>query len=103
MTDGVRVPVVWVVASHRLLTGPSGHRQLYTVVDEAGQRTLLNMGVQPVCFLRVPPVKQYVPMAMATERIYFGQSAKAMPRLNPEPIVEPGPEIAAAAAATWTA
>ena len=54
MSDRSRVPLVWVVASHRMLTGPSGHEQLYTVMDEAGQRTLLNMGVQPVCYPRVP-------------------------------------------------
>ena len=35
MSDRSRAPLVWVVASHRLLTGPSGHEQLYTVVDEA--------------------------------------------------------------------
>jgi putative glutamine amidotransferase len=54
---GTRVPAVWVVASHRLLTGPSGHQQLYTVMDEAGQRTVLNMGLQPVCYPRAPPVR----------------------------------------------
>jgi len=48
------VPLVWVVASHRLLTGPSGHEQLYTVVDEAGHRTVLNMGLQPMSFPRAP-------------------------------------------------
>lgn len=48
------VPVVWVVASHRRLTGPSGHEQLYTVMDEAGHRTLLNMGLQPACYPRAP-------------------------------------------------
>lgn len=49
------VPLVWVVASHRLLCNPSGHEQLYTVMDQAGQRTLLNMGLRPVCYPRVPP------------------------------------------------
>ena len=117
---------------------------------------MLEPYVNQVGFLRVPPVKRNVPMAMATERIYFGQSAEdilrnialigspdtvaaalaryaavgmnhircwfifgahcdfararrsfelftreVMPRLNPEPIFEPGPETAAAAAATW--
>jgi putative glutamine amidotransferase len=52
---GSPVPLVWVVASHRLLTGPSGHEQLYTVMDEGGQRTVLNMGLQPACYPRVPP------------------------------------------------
>lgn len=27
---GEPVPLVWVVASHRQLTGPSGHKQAYT-------------------------------------------------------------------------
>jgi putative glutamine amidotransferase len=48
------VPLVWVVASHRLLVGPSGHGQLYTVLDEAGQRTVLNMGLQPMSYPRAP-------------------------------------------------
>jgi putative glutamine amidotransferase len=51
---GLQVPVVWVVASHRELVNPSGHSQLYTVVDEVGQRTMLNMGLQPVSFPRAP-------------------------------------------------
>lgn len=50
-----RVPLVWVVTSHRELRNPSGHTQMYTVVDEGGQRTVLNMGLQPVCYPRVPP------------------------------------------------
>lgn len=54
MSASMRAPVVWVVASHRLLVNPSGHRQLYTVMDEVGQRTALNMGLQPVCYPRVP-------------------------------------------------
>jgi putative glutamine amidotransferase len=48
------VPAVWVVASHRQLVNPAGHRQLYTVMDEAGQRTLLNLGLQPLCYPRAP-------------------------------------------------
>ncbi|MBK6004919.1 gamma-glutamyl-gamma-aminobutyrate hydrolase family protein [Ramlibacter ginsenosidimutans] len=54
MTGSLRVPTVWVVASHRLLTNPSGHTQLYTVMDEGGQRTMLNMGLQPMCYPRAP-------------------------------------------------
>jgi len=53
--SGTRVPLVWVVASHRELKNLTDHRQMYTVMDEAGQRTLLNMGLQPVCYPRVPP------------------------------------------------
>jgi alkanesulfonate monooxygenase SsuD/methylene tetrahydromethanopterin reductase-like flavin-dependent oxidoreductase (luciferase family) len=119
---------------------------------------MLEPYVNQAGFLRVPPVKRNVPMAMATERIYFGNSPEdilrnialigspdtvaaklaeyaaigmnhircwfifgarcdfaraqrsfdlfireVMPRLNPEPIYEPGPEVAAAAAATWSA
>lgn len=48
------VPAVWVVASHRMLKNPSGHDQRYTVVDEAGQLTVLNLGLQPMCYPRVP-------------------------------------------------
>jgi alkanesulfonate monooxygenase SsuD/methylene tetrahydromethanopterin reductase-like flavin-dependent oxidoreductase (luciferase family) len=128
--------------------------------EEAAQRdgmAMLEPYVNQVGFLRVPPVKQNVPMALATERIYFGKSAEdilrnialigspdtvaarlaeyaaigmhhircwfifgahcdfaraqrsfelftreVMPRLNPEPIHDPTPDVAAAAAATWT-
>jgi alkanesulfonate monooxygenase SsuD/methylene tetrahydromethanopterin reductase-like flavin-dependent oxidoreductase (luciferase family) len=128
--------------------------------EEAAQRegmVMLEPYVNQVGFLRVPPVKRNVPMAMATERIYFGYSSEdilrnialigspdtvaarlaeyaaigmnhircwfifgahcdfaraqrsfelftreVMPRLNPEPMYEPGPEVAAAAAASWT-
>jgi putative glutamine amidotransferase len=48
------VPVVWIVASHRMLTGPSGHLQRYTAVDEASQLTLLNLGLQPLSYPRAP-------------------------------------------------
>jgi putative glutamine amidotransferase len=48
------VPRVWVVASHRRLRKDGGHLQHYTVVDEAGHLTLLNMGLQPVTYPRVP-------------------------------------------------
>lgn len=54
MAAPVRVPLVWVVASHRELGNPSGHVQQYTVMDQGGQRTLLNMGLQPVCYPRLP-------------------------------------------------
>lgn len=48
-----RPPLVWVVASHRQLH--NAHReQCYTVMDEVGTRTLVNMGLQPVCYPRVP-------------------------------------------------
>jgi putative glutamine amidotransferase len=44
-----------VVASHRELGNEHGHPQWYTVMDEAGTRTLLNLGLQPACFPGVPP------------------------------------------------
>lgn len=127
--------------------------------EEAAQRdgmAMLEPYINQVGFLRVPPVKRDVPLAMATERIYFGNSredilrnialvgspdtvasaladyaaigmnhircwfifgahcdfAKAqrsselftrevMPRLNPEPIRDPSPTVAASAASHW--
>jgi len=128
--------------------------------EEAAQRdgmAMLEPYVNQVGFLRVPPVKRNVPLSLATERIYFGNSREdvlrnialvgspdtvaaklaeysaigmnhircwfifgahcdfaraqrsfelftqeVMPRLNPEPIYEPTPDVAAAAASTWT-
>ena len=49
-----RPPLVWVVASHRHLHNTQ-REQCYTVMDEVGTRTLANMGLQPVCYPRVPP------------------------------------------------
>ena len=49
-----RVPCVWVVASHRELGNEHGQPQQYTLMDEAGTRTLVNLGLQPACFPRVP-------------------------------------------------
>jgi putative glutamine amidotransferase len=54
MKGGPDFPRVWVVASHRLLGNPHGAKQCYTVMDEAGSRTLVNNGLQPVCYPRVP-------------------------------------------------
>jgi putative glutamine amidotransferase len=51
---GTAAPLVWIVASHRQLRNPSGHTQQYTVLDQGGQRTVLNMGLQPVCYPRLP-------------------------------------------------
>jgi len=48
------VPCVWVVASHRELQRPGGLPQCYTVMDQAGLRTVLNMGLQPMCYPRAP-------------------------------------------------
>ena len=127
--------------------------------DEAAQRdgmAMLEPYVNQVGFLRVPPVKRDVPLALATERIYFGNSREdvlrnialigspdtvaakladyeaigmhhmrcwfifgahcdfqraqrsfelftqeVMPRLDPEPVREPAPGVAARAAQAW--
>ena len=87
------VPVVWVVASHRLLTGPSGHKQLYTVVDEAGQRTLLNLGVQPVCWPRVPPERIEATLATVDGILLGGSDTNVDPRRFGEPPLRPEFEI----------
>ena len=50
-----RVPLVWVVASHRELGNEHGDPQCYTVMDEVGTRTLVNLGLQPLSIPRVPP------------------------------------------------
>ena len=55
MNGAPAVPRVWVVASHRELGNEHGRPQCYTVMDEAGTRTLLNLGLQPVCYPGVPP------------------------------------------------
>jgi putative glutamine amidotransferase len=87
------VPVVWVVASHRLLTNPSGHTQLYTVVDQAGQHTLLNMGLQPVCYPRVPP-ERIEPLLAGVDGILLGGSdTNVDPRLWGEQPARPELEI----------
>ena len=48
------VPCIWVVASHRRSATSTAKPQMYTVMDEGGQRTLLNMGLQPMTYPRVP-------------------------------------------------
>jgi putative glutamine amidotransferase len=83
------VPVVWVVASHRLLTGPSGHAQLYTVVDEGGQRTVLNMGLQPVCYPRLPPDRLEALLASVDGILLGGSDTNVDPRLCGEQPARP--------------
>jgi putative glutamine amidotransferase len=91
--EGTGAPVVWVVASHRFLTGPSGHRQLYTVVDEAGQRTLLNMGMQPVCYPRMPPERIEAALAGVDGILLGGSDTNVDPRLFGEEPLRPDFEI----------
>jgi putative glutamine amidotransferase len=78
------VPCVWVVASHRELVNEHGQPQRYTVMDEAGTRTLANMGLQPVCYPRVPP-ECVAAMLDAVDGILLGGSATNVhPRLYGE-------------------
>lgn len=83
-------PVVWVVASHRQLTNPSGHTQLYTVMDEGGQRTVLNMGLQPVCYPRVPPERLEALLAGVDGILLGGSDTNVDPRLWGEQPARPG-------------
>ena len=59
-----RVPCVWVVSSHRDLGNEHGKPQPYTVMDEMGSRSLLELGLQPVCYPRVP--EQRLPLLAAS-------------------------------------
>lgn len=69
-----RVPLIWVVASHRTLGNEHGQPQMYTVMDEAGTRTLLNMGLQPATFPGVPP--QQIPALLdGVDGVLLGGSA----------------------------
>jgi putative glutamine amidotransferase len=80
-----RVPVVWVVASHRTLGNEHGKPQVYTVMDEAGTRTLLNMGLQPATFPGVPADR--IPQLLdRVDGIFLGGSATHVhPSLYGEP------------------
>ena len=69
-----RVPCVWVAASHRELGNEHGLPQMYTVMDEVGVRTLLNLGLQPVCCPRVPAGR--LPLMLDTvQGVLLGGSA----------------------------
>jgi putative glutamine amidotransferase len=89
MTQPAAVPNVWVVASHRLLTNPSGHTQLYTVMDEGGQRTVLNMGLQPLCYPRVPPERLEGLLAGVDGILLGGSDTNVDPRLWGEEPLRP--------------
>jgi putative glutamine amidotransferase len=79
-----RVPTVWVVASHRELGNEHGHPQLYTVMDEVGTRTLLNLGLQQVCFPRAP-VARLPALLDGVQGVLLGGSATNVnPRLYGE-------------------
>ena len=83
------VPCVWVVASHRELTSENGHPQCYTLLDEAGTRTLVNLGLQPLSYARVPTDR--IPALLDTvDGILMGGSATNVhPSLFGEQPAEP--------------
>jgi putative glutamine amidotransferase len=68
------VPRVWVVASHRELGNEHGHPQCYTVMDEAGTRTLLNLGLQPVCYPWAP-LERLAALLETVDGLLLGGSA----------------------------
>lgn len=75
------VPCVWVVSSHRELAREAGHKQCYTVMDEAGSRTLVNMGLQPVCYPRVPGERIEAMLATVDGILLGGSDTNVHPRL----------------------
>jgi putative glutamine amidotransferase len=89
MGESPDVPVVWVVASHRILQNPSGHRQMYTVVDQGGHRTLLNMGLQPLSYPRVPPERVDALLAGVDGILLGGSDTNVDPRLYGEQPARP--------------
>lgn len=78
--SAARAPLVWVVASHRELQNPAGHTQQYTVLDQGGQRTVLNMGLQPVCYPRVPPERLEGLLATVDGILLGGSDTNVHPR-----------------------
>lgn len=87
------LPWVWVVASHRELGNEHGQRQCYTVMDEVGTRTLVNMGLQPVSYPRVPP-EHIGAMLDSVDGILLGGSATNVhPRLYGETPGSPDPQF----------
>jgi putative glutamine amidotransferase len=82
-------PLVWVVASHRQLTGPSGHKQLYTVMDQAGQLTVLNMGLQPMCYPRALPERLEALLAGVDGILLGGSDTNVDPQLFGEKPARP--------------
>ena len=82
-----RVPCVWVAASHRELGNEHGHAQRYTVMDEVGTRTLVNLGLQPVCFPRVPAGRLEQMLDMVDGVLLGGSATNVHPRhFGEEPV-----------------
>ena len=73
LSAGERVPCVWVASSHRELGNEHGKPQPYTVMDEMGSRTLLELGLQPVCYPRVP-APRLPQLAESLEGVLLGGS-----------------------------
>ncbi len=84
-----QVPCVWVVASHRELGNEHGQPQWYTVMDEVGTRTLVNLGLQPVCYPRVPPGRISTLLAQVDCVLLGGSATNVHPRHFGE---EPAPQ-----------
>lgn len=80
----VRVPLVWVVSSHRELGNEYGKAQMYTVMDEAGTRTLLNMGLQPATFPGVPEDRIPALLEMVDGVLLGGSATHVHPSLYGE-------------------
>jgi putative glutamine amidotransferase len=78
-------PVVWVVASHRELGNEHGKPQMYTVMDEAGTCTLLNMGMQPATFPGVPADRIGSVLDMVDGVLLGGSATHVHPSLYGEP------------------
>jgi len=82
---GARVPCVWVVSSHRLLGNEHSKPQMYTVMDEAGTRTLLNMGLQPMTFPGVPEERLPALLDMVDGVLLGGSATHVHPSHYEEP------------------
>jgi putative glutamine amidotransferase len=81
-------PIVWVVASHRELKNPHDTKQCYTVMDEAGTRTLVNMGLQPVCYPRVPDDRIESMLATVDGLLLGGSDTNVNPALYGEESID---------------
>ena len=86
---GAVPPCVWVVASHRMLTNPTNHLQRYTVMDEAGQLTVLNLGLQPMCYPRAPLERLETLLATVDGLLLGGSDTNVHPHLYGEEPIRP--------------
>lgn len=75
-----RVPSVWVVSSHRVLTNEHGHPQRYSLIDEGAQRALVDLGLQPVCFPRVPTDRLALMVDTVQGVVLGGSATNVAPR-----------------------